>query len=1158
MNKKAFFLAVGILAFFIAFIAVDAQAYTRVTSLTTSAGNSSVSGATTNYSFILTPSQTIPSGTRIIINTQLNGPGCAEGITCALQVTGASISGVSTSSSGAYDSDTYNFITSADITTATTITLSNAVNPTASGMYSARFTLQYPMGMGPDDEITSSNPFFLGNLAVVGRITMPDGTTGVSGGGVNVRTQDFSFNTGTGTDSNGYFALPIVTNNGTFTSGTTYFFELWPPQNVSGIVSPDPSSFVYSGAIVTKNASFVIASKTITATVKYNNGNPVVGANVWANKRGGGGGMGGVTNASGAVTLSLSGGSWDVGLNCGWDQVNNRPGSCDWTYNQPPMAVDFAADSSAQTATVSFSVIKATAIIKGKAILPNGSPLPGGFVNIQKDGAGGLGTGINGADGSFQANVPAGDYKVSIQPDNMNPLLAQYYSSEIAVRVGDSESKDLGTITMKQKSSVITGKVVNTSGVGVSGVRINTWLRNGSGWGQATSGADGSFSMYVFAGEWEVRIDNGGQGSNYIPTNNQSIPVTVTDNQSASVGNIEVKIADATLLVKLVDASGNAIPNMFGYAFARVKGAGFGPGNEYGSGIDRSTATIRLLGGVTYTIGMHLPQDSGVGYALKEEQDVAVGVNETLTVKLVLVPNDSVITGYVKDQNGNLVTNLNAEVFANDLATWQWRPTRLQPDGSFSISVRGGKKYVVGVQMPFGAGGSNTSGYVFTHPKPGDEILVPANTTVTKILTLMKADATISGVVQDPNGNPMGRAWVNANNFRSLENKIKADVASAKVIDTGTQTNADGTFSLAVVSGDYDLFAGMPPEFQGNYMPPENVKVTVTAGQPATGVVLKFRQADATLVAIVKLPDGSTPQFGFCHAWSEDNGFSGKEIMSGTSRIPLSAGTWNVGCDSHNPQTNKFYRSDETVVTITKGAELSKSFTMEEGLFEIPKGITETFDATTQKAITLPDGTTITIPSNALATEGNVTFIAEPDINVFRTKDTKPINFAWNFEAMDSNQQLVTTFNSNVTICIPYTQEYLDKIGVDESTIVAKFYNSTSGIWQLPDGVTQDYDSNKVCFSVSHFTNFALATGSRGAGSAQPSYIVATPQSKGGPQVTVYDGNGSRKLSFFAYASTSRFGIQALSGDIDGDGTTEIIVAPGAGAGPQIRIFNTS
>ena len=58
------------------------------------------------------------------------------------------------------------------------------------------------------------------------------------------------------------------------------------------------------------------------------------------------------------------------------------------------------------------------------------------------------------------------------------------------------------------------------------------------------------------------------------------------------------------------------------------------------------------------------------------------------------------------------------------------------------------------------------------------------------------------------------------------------------------------------------------------------------------------------------------------------------------------------------------------------------------------------------------------------------------------------------------------------------------------------------------------------------------------------------------PKIKVFDGYGNLKSEFFAYAENFRGGVNVASGDIDGDGTDEIIAGAGNGGGPQVRIFD--
>ncbi len=67
--------------------------------------------------------------------------------------------------------------------------------------------------------------------------------------------------------------------------------------------------------------------------------------------------------------------------------------------------------------------------------------------------------------------------------------------------------------------------------------------------------------------------------------------------------------------------------------------------------------------------------------------------------------------------------------------------------------------------------------------------------------------------------------------------------------------------------------------------------------------------------------------------------------------------------------------------------------------------------------------------------------------------------------------------------------------------------------------------------------------------------IVAAPGAGGGPQVRVFHARGKNFLQFFAYPKSFRGGVNVAVGDIDGDGTNEIVTAPGPTGGPHVRVF---
>jgi subtilisin family serine protease len=61
----------------------------------------------------------------------------------------------------------------------------------------------------------------------------------------------------------------------------------------------------------------------------------------------------------------------------------------------------------------------------------------------------------------------------------------------------------------------------------------------------------------------------------------------------------------------------------------------------------------------------------------------------------------------------------------------------------------------------------------------------------------------------------------------------------------------------------------------------------------------------------------------------------------------------------------------------------------------------------------------------------------------------------------------------------------------------------------------------------------------------------------GGPQVRIFDQNGTPVGGFFAYDSAFRGGVNVAVGDLDGDGVDEIVTGAGPGGGPHVRVLDS-
>lgn len=68
--------------------------------------------------------------------------------------------------------------------------------------------------------------------------------------------------------------------------------------------------------------------------------------------------------------------------------------------------------------------------------------------------------------------------------------------------------------------------------------------------------------------------------------------------------------------------------------------------------------------------------------------------------------------------------------------------------------------------------------------------------------------------------------------------------------------------------------------------------------------------------------------------------------------------------------------------------------------------------------------------------------------------------------------------------------------------------------------------------------------------------IITGPGPGGGPHVRVFDRKGNVKAQFFAYGAGFEGGVSVAVGDIDGDGKFEIITGAGPSGGPHVRIFD--
>ena len=71
--------------------------------------------------------------------------------------------------------------------------------------------------------------------------------------------------------------------------------------------------------------------------------------------------------------------------------------------------------------------------------------------------------------------------------------------------------------------------------------------------------------------------------------------------------------------------------------------------------------------------------------------------------------------------------------------------------------------------------------------------------------------------------------------------------------------------------------------------------------------------------------------------------------------------------------------------------------------------------------------------------------------------------------------------------------------------------------------------------------------------------VITGAGAGGGPHVKVFDGASNQELSsFFAYDPAFTGGVRVAAGDVNGDGLADIITGAGPGAGPHVKVFNST
>lgn len=859
---------------------------------------------------------------------------------------------------------------------------------------------------------------------VAGRILSPQGIP-VWGAvahvvGVNLHTHHSDQSSVTG-----YFAIGDL-------AADTYVLHVEPPWYADGMASPPPITFTVPPAFTyLDDITLVTAPKVVEGTVKTNTNIPVENARVIANRLDHPGHQEELTGPNGHYLLHLSSGLWSITVE---PTDSSDPGQ--WLYPHPPRLVHFEHNLEPEVKIVHFEVVTADSHVTGIVKLPGGGTPPFTVtVGLRNNEGIGRSQVVDPADGSFDIQVPHGNYVLAVIPHD-----PQYAGPPPqAVYAPESDTLDVGVLTLVERDATISGMVTDGTGQGVGGVRVVGWTREHQG-AQAVTSEDGSYLLAVMAGDWLVRPEV----PPTLPYIYDGGPISVTIAAMQHLTGMDFGLTEANNVVagQLVDGEGNSV-----YAQGWA-GAADGDNRVNGAPVEGGSFAIYLPDG-DYQIGVHLAP--GSEWLAGPAQPVSVAGGETVTISVPLLPQDADIFAALWDPRREIVP-VGVEGFVMADNPFAWVGDAINPaNGTAHLPVSAGLWHLSYQVAP-------DSGYVvLDHHKV---VPIESGQTLGVKLPVAERDSLLRGVVLDPAGNPLAGVVVAAD---GLGHEIGQ-------VTLRSHSGDDGTFRLAVPHGVYQLrAAGGDPD----WLNPVLQAVEAPAGGVVNGLVLQFRETDVTLSGATSIA-GDPPINGRVHIWaySNDGAASQTTVMLGESYSLglLSNQRWHVGAVLETGDS--FYVVRTAVLMGSSDQVLDLVLA---GPFAKPGPVVVTFDPTQPQQVALSDGTSIFIPAGAMPVSGTVTLHITPIATLPHQHHARLYKYGYAFIALDETGTPITdNFNQNVIITFAYEEAELEVLNLNEDHLKPAYYSTTTASWTVPDGYVVDTAANQVTMQIDHFTDFSL------------------------------------------------------------------------------------
>lgn len=945
---------------------------------------------------------------------------------------------------------------------------------------------------------------------VSGRVIRKSGT-GVSCAQINANRRGGSGWANARTKSDGTFTLVLAPGSWNIRTEPDRSFDC----PTSDWVYLDPEAvveFSTDNSSQTESVTFTVTPATaiITGTVKKKDGSPVTNGNVNANSQtrdGRNRWSNAQIQADGSFKLYLVGGTYDLNV---WTQDNRL-----FTRNQKVTVADNA------TTKVAFIVSEKLAHIKGRVTTKAGTGLPNiqlnGNLDCGPEGCSAWSNTRTDANGYYDMATTAGRWNINFDSGQGASYVYDGPPMDVFVETETTTVSDVN-FSLVYADVTIKGKIIDDSGKPFSDfpgwvfVRplTTTAERQGREFGGPVN--QGTFNFRVPSSLYslsELGVHTP-PNSMYSPSANQQITLVA---DATIEKNITVQQNNAAIVGRAVDGSGLPFGkcNFRGEVFANSK-----DGQWHGTQINPDcTYEISLLAG-TYQLGYHFDETSGILNRPPQNEQIIVGAGTRVEKNIKVLAGDAQVKVLVLNPDGTPARRVwiwadNHEEIDRQRQSGEEHRTdeNFRGPGDTSspkemmnyCSKKEHEKECADFKLPGGAAGPGgckdalaCTKYCKKNPKECDEGSKPKAQSIKVTATMLTRQARVASL------RPVRAA---------AEDEKSGDFFD-DMIGSGTEAGDVGTGTLNLLSGhEYTINAGLPPD--NPYMPPVMQRVSLKNSKSAN-LILQLRKSDGRMSGFVTW-NGNAVSNGYVGCWSEDGNSNGSPIQNATYGLNYTFGS-TYHCNANAFDGTTFLQSEEQIITIGREKTKKANFTLGTASFQIPPPVSESFDATSPHVITLGDGTTLNIPANTIASSGTVTVNANPTVSIQRQKTAQPLGYGYNFEAVDSDNKVVSKFNGNITASFKYSDEQLAAAGIDEESLVPSYWDAASGAWKKPSNITHNTTDNVITVTTDHFTSYAMV-GTSGKGRGQNLVPIKTTTSRGITKITIGSGKTKKIVTPF-------------------------------------------